>query len=90
VAGASPRGLEGHLPHALRDLGIGVHIWPMPVELPDPIRFTEDHTGAYDAEAAHRCWRVLLAANSVLKRFRAGFIGKCSPVHFFWGASTWR
>jgi hypothetical protein len=70
---------------ALRDLGIDVHIWPMPVEVEAPVRFTEDESGAYDAEAAHRCWRVFLAAHSVLKQFRARFIGKCSPVHFFWG-----
>jgi hypothetical protein len=58
----------------------------MPVEVPDPIRFTEDNAGDYDAEAAHRFFRVLAGADAVLKEFRAEFLGKCSPVHFFWGS----
>jgi hypothetical protein len=59
----------------------------MPVELPDPIRFEEDRIHArYDAEAAHRFWRALLEADRVLTTFRSGFIGKASPVHFFWGS----
>ena len=59
----------------------------MPVEVPDPIRFDLDTTHrAYDAEAAHRFWAVLLAIKPVFDEFRAGFIGKSSPVHFFWGS----
>ena len=71
----------------LRDAGIEVHIWRMPVEVPNPIPFDEDrqHT-AYDAESVDRFWRILLSVNAVLEEFRARFIGKASPVHFFWGS----
>ena len=72
---------------ALADLGIRVHISEMPNELPDPIRFSEDRVhAAYDPEYAQRFWRVLLQADRVFKAFRTGFLGKCSPVHFFWGS----
>ena len=71
---------------ALDGLQIRVHIWPMPVEVPTPIRFSEDHVhSAYDADSAHRWWRALLQAEAVMYEFRARFIGKCSPVHFWWG-----
>ena len=72
---------------ALRDLGVGVKIWPMPVEVPNPIRFDKDFTHAsYDREAVERFWRVLIAVDSVFQEFRARFVGKSSPVHFFWGS----
>jgi hypothetical protein len=72
---------------ALHDLGIDVRIWTMPVEVPEPVRFEQDTTHhSYDAEAAHRFWQVLLAITPVLQDFRAEFMGKCSPVHFFWGS----
>ncbi|HEX6466757.1 MAG TPA: DUF5996 family protein [Terriglobales bacterium] len=72
---------------SLHSLGIEVKIWPMPVEFPNPIRFDQDLTHAsYDPEFAHRFWRILVSVDAVLKEFRAGFIGKCSPVHFFWGS----
>lgn len=72
---------------ALASLGIQVKIWPMPVEIPNPIRFGEDRIHAsYDPEYAQRFWRVLLSAESVLEDFRARFLGKSSPVHFFWGS----
>ena len=72
---------------ALSDLGIEMHIDESPNELPDPIRFSEDRVhAAYDAEYAQRFWRVLLQADRVFKAFRTSFIGKCSPVHFFWGS----
>ncbi len=72
---------------ALTSLDIRVKIWPMPVEIPNPIRFDEDRTHAsYDPEYAERFWRVLLSAESVLEEFRARFLGKSSPVHFFWGS----
>lgn len=76
---------------ALESLGIHVNVWSMPVEVPRPIRFEldEDHK-SYDAEYAHRFWRILASITPVFQEFRAGFIGKCSPVHFFWGASIWR
>ena len=55
------------------------------------IPFAEDHEhAAYDAGAAKRCWQILLQTDRVLKRFRARYLGKASPVHFFWEASTWR
>ena len=72
---------------ALRQLGINVHIWRMPVEIPDPVPFDEDEQHAsYDPEYANRFWQVLRASEKVMQKFRAGFIGKCSPVHFFWGS----
>ena len=76
---------------SLAALGIKPHIWKMPVEVADPIPFDQDRThAAYDRVYAHRFWRVLASIDSVLNRFRAGFIGKSSPVHFFWAASIWR
>ena len=72
---------------ALRELGINIEIWSMPVEVPNPIRFEADHEHAsYDAEYANRFWRALVKIDEVLKEFRATFIGKVSPVHFFWGS----
>jgi hypothetical protein len=72
---------------ALDSLCVPVHIWPMPVEIADPIRFDEDQTHKeYDAEYAQRFWRVLLQTTRVFTEFRARFIGKVSPVHLFWGA----
>jgi hypothetical protein len=72
---------------ALDELGIPVSFDGTPNELPDPIPFREDTLhGAYDAEYAHRFWQLLLQADRVLKQFRTGFLGKCSPVHFFWGS----
>jgi hypothetical protein len=67
-------------------LGLNVTIWTVPSELPDPIPFEKDtvHT-AYDADAANRFWRALLQSAHVLQAFRSSFIGKVSPVHFFWG-----
>lgn len=71
----------------LHSSGIEVKIWKMPVEIPDPVPFDQDHTHAsYDTIFASRVWRVLLSVNSVLQEFRARFIGKSSPVHFFWGS----
>jgi hypothetical protein len=71
----------------LHRLGIDVRIWPMPVEVPEPIRFDRDTIHrSYDAEAARRFQDVLLAMTPVFQAFRAEFIGKCSPVHFFWGS----
>ena len=71
---------------ALGGLGINVRIWPMPQEVPSPIRFDHDtQHGAYDARLMHQFWRVLVDVDRVLKAFRGRFIGKCSPVHLFWG-----
>jgi len=72
---------------ALSDLGVSLRISELPNELPNPIRFSEDRVhAAYDAAYAHSFWRLLLQADRVFKIFRTGFIGKCSPVHFFWGS----
>lgn len=72
---------------ALKSLGIEVRIWPMPVEIADPIRFDKDTQHAsYDAEYANRLWRILVIIERIFLEFRARFIGKCSPVHFFWGS----
>jgi Family of unknown function (DUF5996) len=72
---------------ALRALGIEVKIWTMPVEVPHPVRFEKDTQHAsYDREYAHRFWKVLVLCDKIFKEFRAGFIGKDSPVHFFWGS----
>jgi len=71
----------------LANLGMSVHIWTMPVEFPDPIRFDVDQTHAsYDPDAAQRWWQSLVAIVPVFERFRAGFVGKCSPVHLFFGS----
>ena len=71
----------------LAELGIEVRINELPNEIPDAIRFSEDHVHAsYDRDYAERHWRVLLQVNRVLHEFRTSFIGKCSPVHFFWGS----
>ncbi len=71
----------------LRSAGIAVKIWHMPVEVPNPIPFDEDRVHAsYDAEKVERFWRILLSVNAVFYQFRSEFIGKVSPVHFFWGS----
>ena len=70
----------------LRSLDIEVKIKPVPMEMSDAMRFTEDRTHAsYDPDAAHRFWRLLVHVDRTLKGFRAGFIGKSSPSHFWWG-----
>jgi hypothetical protein len=72
---------------ALDSLNIAVKIWPMPVEIANPIRFDQDVTHArYDPTYAHRFWRILVTVDTILKEFRGGFLGKVSPVHFFWGS----
>jgi hypothetical protein len=72
---------------ALAGLGVDIKIWPMPVEVADPIRFDLDTTHAsYDPEAVARFHDILIRVATVLKRFSTGFQGKISPVHFFWGS----
>ena len=72
---------------ALADLGIQVTIDEMPNELADPVRFTQDTSHAsYDADAVSRFFQILSNADRVFKHFRTGFLGKASPVHFFWGS----
>jgi len=72
---------------ALKALGIDVTIWKMPVEVANPIPFDQDRTHAsYDAPSAEKFWRILVSADGVFKAFCPRFIGKTSPVHFFWGS----
>jgi hypothetical protein len=71
----------------LRALDVDVQIWTMPSEIPDAIPFEQDRVhAAYDAAAVQRFWRQLAQADRLLNRFRSSFLGKCSPVHFFWGS----
>jgi hypothetical protein len=71
----------------LHSLGVDLAIYAKPVEVPDPIPFADDNLyRAYDADAAHRFWRIVTSCDSVFKQFRARFLGKSSPVHFFWGS----
>lgn len=71
---------------ALHSLGIDVSIWTTPVEVPERIPFEQDDKhAAYDREYSHRFWRALVQADRVMQEFRSRFIGKDSPVHFFWG-----
>lgn len=71
----------------LAGLGLAVRIWPVPVEVPNPVPFANDEQHAsYDPAAARQFWQVLTRVVPVLEAFRAEFAGKCSPVHFFWGS----
>jgi len=72
---------------ALHSLGIDAKVWTMPVEVPRPVRFNLDEAhSSYDSEYAHRFWQILVSVDTVLREFRSRFIGKASPVHFFWGS----
>jgi len=72
---------------ALARLDVHARIWTVPVEVPNPVRFEADTTHrSYDAAAARACWQVLVQIKRVLERFRGGFLGKTSPVHFWWGS----
>ena len=70
----------------LREMGLEVRIWPMPVEIPSPIRFDQDTVHeSYDRVSANRFWRLLTQIDEVFTRAQCTFVGKCSPTHFFWG-----
>ena len=72
--------------HALDEMSLRVKIWTLPAEIPSPIRFEEDTVHAsYDPTYANRFWRILVQVERVLNGARCDFVGKCSPVHFFWG-----
>lgn len=76
------------LVNKLEVMGLPVEINTLPNELPDPIPFEEDELHcAYDAQSVNRYWRALVHVQRVFETFRARFIGKCSPVHFFWGSA---
>ena len=71
----------------LSNLDLSVKIYPKPNEVAEPIRFDQDETHrAYDGGYANRFWRILVQTDRCFKEFRARFVGKCSPVHFFWGS----
>jgi len=73
--------------NALRDMQLPVRIWTMPVEVPNPVRFTEDCAHAsYDKAPVEAFWHILARCERVFSRARCRFIGKASPVHFFWGS----
>jgi hypothetical protein len=78
---------HGEVMEALRRLRIDARIWTMPVEVPEPIRFEADTLHrSYDPAYANAFWRALVAMKPVFETFRGRFLGKCSPVHFFWGS----
>ncbi|WP_454632304.1 DUF5996 family protein [Bradyrhizobium cenepequi] len=87
LAGLSVASFYAAMLAALRELGIDVAIDEMPNELPDPIRFSEDSQHrSYDADAVRRFFQILSNCDRLFKQFRTGFLGKASPVHFFWGS----
>jgi hypothetical protein len=87
--GLRPRSVAdfyGETMAALDDIGVRVSILPRPVEIEDATPFAQDEKHhSYDEDAAQRFWIALVSAHRVFTRFRAGFVGKSSPVHFFWG-----
>ncbi|MEH2566855.1 DUF5996 family protein [Bradyrhizobium sp. AZCC 2289] len=87
LAGRSVASFYAAVMAALRELGIAVTIDEMPNELPDPVRFSQDSAHAsYDPDAVRRFLQILVNCDRVFKQFRTGFLGKASPVHFFWGS----
>src|SRR5262245_44131265 len=87
LAGQSVASFYAALMAGLKELGIDVTIDEMPNEMPDPIRFSQDTQHAsYDADAVRRFHQILVNCDRVFKQFRTGFLGKASPVHFFWGS----
>jgi len=87
LAGQSVASFHAATMAALAELGIIVVIDEMPNELPDPVRFSEDSAHAsYDPDAVERFLQILVNCDRVFKQFRTGFLGKASPVHFFWGS----
>ena len=87
LAGLSVAGFYRAVMAALGELGIAVSIDEMPNELPEPTKFSQDtHHASYDPDTVRRFFQILLNADRVFKEFRTGFLGKASPVHFFWGS----
>ena len=87
LAGQSVASFYSAVMADLTELGIDITIDEMPNELPEPIRFSQDNRHAsYDPAAVRRFFQMLANADRVFKQFRTGFIGKASPVHFFWGS----
>jgi hypothetical protein len=86
LVGLSVAGFHASTMALLQDLGVEVRIWPVPVELPEAVAFPDDHRTGYDADAARGWFEATVAVDQVLRAFRGEFLGKSSPVHFFWGA----
>jgi hypothetical protein len=87
LAGQSVAGFYKAIMADLAELGIDLEIDQMPSELPEPVRFSQDTQHAsYDPEAVRRFFQILVNVDRVFKQFRTGFLGKASPVHFFWGS----
>jgi hypothetical protein len=87
LAGKSVAGFYAAIMAALSELGIHVAIDETPNELPEPIKFSQDNKhAAYDPDAVRRLFQILVNADRVFKQFRTSFLGKASPVHFFWGS----
>jgi hypothetical protein len=87
LAGQSVASFYAAVTAALAELGIHITVDEMPNELPDPIRFSQDTQHAsYDPDAVRRFLQILVNVDRVFKQFRTGFLGKASPVHFFWGS----
>jgi Family of unknown function (DUF5996) len=87
LAGQSVASFYAGVIAALKELGVAVTIDETPNELPDPVRFSEDNKHAsYDPDAVWRFFQILANCDRVFKQFRSGFLGKASPVHFFWGS----
>ena len=87
LAGQSVASFYACVMAALAELGIHIAIDEMPNELPDPIRFSlDDRHASYDPKDVRRFFQILTSADRVFKQFRTGFLGKASPVHFFWGS----
>jgi len=88
LAPRSVADLHAEVFSVLRAMGIHCEIWTMPVEIPEnaiPLDRDEQHK-SYDRDAVERFWRIVAHTHDVFTSFRAGFLGKCSPVHFFWGS----
>jgi hypothetical protein len=87
LAGKSVASFYAAVMADLAELGIDIAIDEVPNELPEPIRFSQDNLHAsYDPDAVRRFFQILVNADRVFKQFRTGFLGKASPVHFFWGS----
>src|SRR5215208_5061787 len=87
LAGLTVRSFYEEYMRLLRELGLDVRIWTTPVEVPDPVPFDRDAVHReYDPAAAHRFWQVLRRCDAALKALANGYVGKQSPVHFFWGS----
>jgi hypothetical protein len=72
---------------AMEGIGLPVRIWPMPVEVTSPVRFELDTAHrSYDRDSVGRWWQILVRVHQAFTASRCSFVGKCSPVHFFWGS----